>query len=995
MLFFIRFRGQLRRTRPELIASLEDAVTGAASAAGAAEEIIIKHNILSASFDEDRIGFWLDMVIFLEKVHKVLDEATDQMYGYSLVLGHDIPETSFQMLCRSLSGKKSSGSTGIWCSEKARQALELYMEFEPENKSTGNIEGYREFREWRSFGESQWEYPYGEKIERALARGCEKNTVLLGPEFIGKREGIRRYSAALLGDTPPLVIRFGAGGRGLICFADAWTPELRSFVSGAISADQLKELDDSHFLLFGERLREEWSPYMIERGRSFIRSLLSAYLAAAKTRQQDNAPSGNPAGVLILENLGMADNDAAAVFREVYSSLPALARTAGQGSPQENRTELLVMATEELSAGGSSQDNTPEDDLKNWGGIFSRVLKFNCDETSAPDRPEKFDRSGNIPRDEIPRDVIPRYSVPMDLWELSYNIFLLGRFFPSYLFPRLFEEEGLNRDVFFRAAGMLAALGVMAGDGRPLIPDYVFRAEKTLGNRKEKIRSTVRKIIFAWAGTGRGIITRDTITRDTIPIRPCFNLLRILSELGERAEDALVLRALRADVLNGTWKGIEQVLGKKSFAALTGAGNAPVLEYIYKTLRALVWGEAGVIERTFQEPAPLLALDEKKPCYGAYRAQVQTNLAAFYIGSRNADDASKAVRKAMLLNQDLGENAVPAYRFFSLVNLSKKRLDDALEYIAFALEQAERAEQPEELVLTSYFASSINFLYGNLSGAERLAVKTEESAASLGQPGWGSRAKFLRGRINFEIGRYDEALEIFESLDKTAGFTADDAAATVRAWINRAKVFLGHFPGEAVSSGNAAGSAAGRADGRAAESDSLIFETEMAYFAGDYRRAAALADAFLSTSREKPGGNFIFTEQPDWRSGFAQCEYMFLPEKVPGTRLVWVYRAMAQCAAQPSPGTREEILGGMQRFMRDELLPDTDPNDAFYFYAWYCMLRDSGAAQVDMNTVVSMAFKRLQRRAARIDDLRTKQAFLAMSRWNNTLSLAAREHKLI
>ena len=81
--------------------------------------------------------------------------------------------------------------------------------------------------------------------------------------------------------------------------------------------------------------------------------------------------------------------------------------------------------------------------------------------------------------------------------------------------------------------------------------------------------------------------------------------------------------------------------------------------------------------------------------------------------------------------------------------------------------------------------------------------------------------------------------------------------------------------------------------------------------------------------------------------------------------------------------------------MRDELLPDTDPNDAFYFYAWYSMLRDTGAAHLDMNTAVSMAFKRLQRRAARIDEIGTQQAFLTQSRWNSTLSLAAREYKLI
>ncbi|MCL2319926.1 MAG: hypothetical protein FWC45_07555, partial [Treponema sp.] len=420
----------------------------------------------------------------------------------------------------------------------------------------------------------------------------------------------------------------------------------------------------------------------------------------------------------------------------------------------------------------------------------------------------------------------------------------------------------------------------------------------------------------------------------------------------------------------------------------------------YKTTRDLVWGERDEIQRGFQEPVSPAAVDEKKACYGAYRAQVQANLAAFNTGSRNIEAASDAVRKAMHLNRDLGHNAVPVYRAFSLVNLSKKRIDDALEYISFALEQAEKTEQAEELVITCYFAAAINFLYGNLSRAERLALRAEKT---LGQSPWRMRAGFLRGRINFETGRYADALEIFESLRTERSPGADNAAAadaaapvlqppamagTIQAWIARTEIFLGR-----VSSAENSAASEGP--------DEKIFAIEAAYFAADYQKAVALADDFLSSAREEPEGNFLFTEQPDWRSGFAQCESMLLPEKVPGTRLAWIYRAMAQCAVHPSPETKAEMLGGMQRFIRDELLPDTDPNDAFYFYAWYCMLRDSkntadiSATQLDMSTVVSMAFKRLQRRAGRIDDAGTKQAFLTLSRWNNTLSLAAREYKLI
>jgi tetratricopeptide (TPR) repeat protein len=436
--------------------------------------------------------------------------------------------------------------------------------------------------------------------------------------------------------------------------------------------------------------------------------------------------------------------------------------------------------------------------------------------------------------------------------------------------------------------------------------------------------------------------------------------------------------------MNGTWEGIEEAMREKYFTALVGAGNAAVLLFIYKTLKALAGGKDEEIQRAFMEPPPPVIQNDGKSCYTGCQAQIQINLAAFYIGSRKAEAASEAVRKAMILNRDLGVNAAPAYRFFSLVNLSRQRIDDALEYISFAMDQAEKTEQPEELFLACHYASLINFLQGNLSKAERLAVRAEKAATASGQMDWQTAAKFFRGRICFETGRYRDALDIFESigdLKESSAFQQSDAMIrTVAAWIFRAKSFLGRSSG--ISTGL----------------DGIIFAIEAAYFSADYERAAALAEDFLS-SPEASANGFLFTEQPDWRSGFSQCEYLFRPEKVPSAKIAWVYRLMAQCCLHPSREAKTELLGSMQRFMRDELLPDTDPFDSFYYYAWFCILKNSGntkdSSNVDLDTVVSMAYRRLQRRADRIDDAKTKQTFLTMSRWSSTLYLAARERNLI
>ena len=951
MLFYVRFRGQFRRTKPELMVTLEDAVTEAAAAAGG--EIENGRKVFSVSFDDGRISFWLDIVVFLEKVNEVLCRTASALYGYTLVLGRNIPEASAHKLCRFLCREHGSNSTGIWVSSDIRSALDNYLIF---GRSAGGIaddieDEYREFLDFRSFDgagvSTRKVNPYRDKITRTLARGNEKNTVLLGPDFMGKRDAMYHYSTGLLGGIPPLVVRFGIGGFGLSCFADAYTPRIRAFIASSNAPEKIKILDMIHEQLFRERIREEWSPYLTEQAGFFFRSLLDAYISAAGACSLK--------GLLVLEALSLADPFAFEIIKE-----------AGE--------RILILAS----------DSSSEENLKIWNGVFPRMLLFTLEDISAAEK-EFADRN-------------PLEIIPLDLWEAAFNILLLRRYFPPYLFPQLFEEEGFNRDIYFRALKMLSAFGVVVEeDVRPRVSDFFTCAGKIPEDRREKIRAAVRSRILAWALSGK--------------LWPCYNLLKILAELGEDLGDVLILRSLRADILNGTCSSIEKALSDRSFAKLTGKGNAHVLSFVYKTLKVLVWGGKEEILKIFREPVPSMTNEDGKPCYIGCQSQVEINLASYYLGCRKIDAASEAIRKAMLLNRDLGKEAVPAYRLFALVNFFRQRINDALEYISFALDEEEKTDQSEELVLTCYFASSINFIYGNLSKAERLAKRAEETATALGQTRWALRSKFLRGRVCFEGGRYSDALDIFESLGlaETAENDASPSlmASTVYAWIFRTRNFLGcffpaDFSGEGRTSSEHMSALSSPVNyDNLTGLDAEIFRIEEAYMKGDYQKTTELADDFISSRSDKPEADFLFTEQPDWRSGFSQCESMFQSGKNPAARMAWVYRELALYALYPSGEKRGEILGDMQRFMREEFLPDTDSNDAFFFHAWYCMLRDSqksgesGSAHVDINTVVSMAYKRLQRRAGRIDDAGIKQAFLNKSRWNGTLCLAAREYKLI
>jgi len=893
MLFIIQFRDQIHRTRPELIAELESFIAEAASAVGG--KVQTRRKALTALFNEDQIGFWLTMVIFLEKVHGALKRSSGDLYRYTLVLRRCTPETVSETLSDSYFAKTVL-YTGIWCSKELSKFLDHYMYFDdpaPENE-------YRQLKEWRSF-----------PVEgEAPAKSASED-----------------HSEV----APVLRVRFACGESELICFADAYTPHLHAFIANAESmANTVNDLDVMHRLLFKNRLREEWSPYMLDQGERFFRLLLQAYIAALKVQ--------NVSGKVIFEDMYAASETTVKIAEDAYFSLG------------NDDTKYLLT------------QYTPYD-------------------LSSQDRGEsKLAKSRNLTLCNRIQNGILHGELPHDLLELAYNIILLGRYFPDYLIPELFTEQGLNREIFFRSLAMLGSFGMYSGaEGCFRDPAFALYVEKAILQSTGKIHSAVRSIILSWVKAGK--------------LRHCFNLVKILFELGGQASGEIMLKSIRSDILNGTWQGIEKSLSNRTFSRFVGTENAPILKHIYLVLKVLVSGSKQEMQSVFHRLPSPFDTEGASPVNDAFGVQVMVNRAAFYVANRNTDAASEELRKVMHLNQQLGKSVVPVHRLFAIMNLSRNNIDDALEHISFALEQAESMEQGEEMILTCYFAAVVNLLYGNVSKAERLIIKAEESAFLFGQSRWVIRARFLKGRINFETGRYEKAFEIFSTIEnELSNWGLPVITSIVKAWSYRSRNFMDRLP-VSMDAGTS----------NAESFDRLLFEIEAAYFSGDFRQTTMLAEQLLTS--EQPGakldlkelspGDFLFTEQPDWRSGFSQCENIVFAEGTHGRRIAWMYHAMAQCALQPSIEQRTEILGSMQRFMREDLLPNLDPCDSFYFYAWHCMVRDSKIGKIDMDTVLSMAYKRLQRRASRIEDMKMRQDFLSLPRWNKTLCLAARQHNLI
>jgi hypothetical protein len=402
-----------------------------------------------------------------------------------------------------------------------------------------------------------------------------------------------------------------------------------------------------------------------------------------------------------------------------------------------------------------------------------------------------------------------------------------------------------------------------------------------------------------------------------------------------------------------------------------GAERFLTVASIIATLKALLSGEDDNIRGVFR------ALPGTDTIYPPYKAQILAHTAAYQLGIRDIDAAQDTIKEAFVLSQGAPWSGLAqSNRLFSLVNLARQRMGETVEYAGFAVESAEKSGNYEELGISSYYAAAVQTLFGNLAQAQRLAALAENQAAATGRAEWADRARFFRGKLAFDLGRYQDALQLFQDVaGNPAGSPSAEKLALLEAWAYRARVYSQNPlfpkpPGGGI--------------------DVKFFEIEAAYLAGDYERTVHLG---IALQESLPVEHFTYTEQPDWRSGFAQCEFLLLPPREFWERMISVYQCLAICRI--SPEGEAEALQIMQRMVRDERLSDMDPFDAFYFYAWYRVLEESGAAQVDMNTAVSMAFKRLQRRASRIDDPKIRQAYLTQPRWNSILSLAAKEHKLI
>jgi len=914
--FILKFKSQLRRTRPDIVRQIDESLSRSIIDAGG--KITGDRSVISAVLKEDSIGFWLDIYILIENLRKNI-ESSPEFFGYSLVIGSKMPNTP-ELLCRFL-----ANHGGIFVDEKAAKKLLPYAYFEKPFEWLREIKkrkygcgGYYRIKDLKIFRlNNENDFDINKNVTEQFEMLKGENVLMLGAQNLQMREGLNKYYNNLNWDFPPLTICFESIGIGAVI--DIWSLNIRSLGTGELK----DEIDGLWEFLFRERIQDEVSGYVKRCIRRFLYLVFDYYIDISRKRYKTP--------VLALENVHLAECNTLNLLIDVLSEVV-----------NANRQKLLIFGIAENTITFSS--------LEKLESIFNKIIKI----------------------DDIKQNIlVPKLS--SELWEIVYAVALFNRYFSPELFLRLFEEENKNPLMVTKALSILYSLRIIDSVKEPRLFNRQFEevACKILEDKAARIKTLVRDRLINW------VVRRN--------INPCFRLLSIIANLDgvKQIDDMLLLQALTFDIVNKTFSTIETAMNNGQFDDFFSA-KAAVIRHVYRTSRALNTEGENDIERIFNDTKKDQA-EFNFNDYPVLNTQILVNFCGFYLGRREEKEAAEKAKEAISLGQNKNLFCLPqAYRLFSLVSLPKQKINESIEYLGFALTNAEKAGNNHETAISAYYAAAVQFLYGDIYHAAHLAKKSIEQSLAAGHPDWADRSRFLEGRLEFELGHYSKAHEIFENMKKDPyGSMTDEKNNLLAAWVYRAKIYY-QDPTIPKPEGS--------------HHDADLFEIEAAYLSGEFIKVLELSASYVNPFIKD---NFLYTEKADWYSGFAQCEHLYFRYGEIQSRMISLFNSLA-LGCLPEQDIPKELIKNkedpvqiIQKILRDEKLCEMDPWDSFYFYAKYRILEQTGASLVDLSTAVSMAFKRLQRRAGRIEDIDTRRQYLNGSRWNHELSLAAKEYKLI
>jgi hypothetical protein len=577
------------------------------------------------------------------------------------------------------------------------------------------------------------------------------------------------------------------------------------------------------------------------------------------------------------------------------------------------------------------------------------------------------DDEESLPADPLSVSWFLIRSLREDAFLTLYAMHLAGGLLDRDGLEAFLEAEGFDGAAVERSIEGLLSSGLLA-DGEHLIPRFPAlrrKLEQLLGAQGERLRDGfVRHMAGLWE---RGAYSHHVLL--------FFFLARGgRTDLALRILPGIIRRRLDEGDAAGARAFCDP--GRLEFSAAPSAAEKKSLALV-TTLGTL---EAALLEGSAEDAARAASLLARE----SGRGEVQVACAAADLAAGDAASARDRLKKALLGFQDSGDRRGEraAYLGLGTAMMGDGRSGEAVEYLGLAERLSLEASDQLGALRAATMLAACLFTEGRYSRSLAEADAAAARAAALFQREAELFALFLKARIRFQLGFYEEAGTLLEQcLAHAELYSIAAAAAVLEAWLARSVLYQGD-----------AARAIGRLQRLVPGREVLYFLAEAWLFARDTENAFACAEQGLALADD---GRLPPPLSTAWKDGSWCIEGRVFRL---GRNDALLRRGLAALRAyllalRGSPADAARELHGLTRGGRQA---EEDPYAYLSHYLYALVLLDSAPDQLDdKSTVLAKSLKGLQERASRIDTPSERSAFLTRSLWNRRIMDDARGRKLL
>lgn len=582
--------------------------------------------------------------------------------------------------------------------------------------------------------------------------------------------------------------------------------------------------------------------------------------------------------------------------------------------------------------------------------------------------PEDILQKQNSHRDRVEEVLKKLYD---DVLTVYYHCAVLKGIFEKKILLDLLNEAGIRETDSDQCLSQLVSLGLLTGRTRyyPVDPDLCGTVRKNFTLDFEKIHRRIEDRLI-----------------EHIDGIEFFRLVRIAEEISFSREgwDELFrtfMVRLFSDMEVSPGPFVDEV------DELT-VSRFPRMNRILRMLVTLREGNLEEAGRFFREIYPEeIGIGPQEQGDTEWQRVLLLYMKGEYFWRRriNRNDALMLVKKALLDVQAIQFPALESRAVILLgkIMLTNGRLTEAAEYFRQARQKTFDTSLTAVACESTALTALTHFLTGDYSLAASHAAASQQKARQSGRRLWERYVMMLRGRIEFELGRYREACTIFQNL-----LTHDQLYFNggkheyFKAWTARALMYQGYI-----------GKAMKILEELPETTEIFLFLAEAQILNRNLQEATNYVEKALELLEEEQTDILPIELLPG--DGFEPYENFAL--KIPG-----VYSTMRQLlyAFQGfllhEQGQYDTSREAFNRLFEQEKISRQDPYRHLYYYFFTITLPAAGEKEeLNMVTYLSKSFQSLQRIAGKISDPSDRRSYITMNYWNSRLYNLSRQYKLI